>query len=83
MLYPMFHLPKTWFESMFVLKEMSDYIPKEPQFDFYLQDNEQNVFFKLEILDKSNNDIVTQKKLSLSRYKLRPHMINRPPRIDS
>jgi hypothetical protein len=67
------------FESIFILKELKNYLPKEPQYDYYRDESIPDLYFKLEILDKSSNQVVAQKKLSLFPEKLRPRMLNRPP----
>lgn len=65
-------------ENIFVMKELKKYLPKEPDFDFFLYDNEQNIFFKLEIIDKSNNEIVANKKLFFSPVGIK-HGNNKKP----
>ncbi len=59
------------FESIFVSKELKKYLPKEQDFDFYLFDNEDNIYFKLEITDKFSKEIFASKKLNFI-----PHRIN-------
>lgn len=66
-------------ENIYILKELKKYLPKEPDFDFYLFDNEQNTFFKLDLIDKSNNEIVASKKLTFIPKRLIPEMHKRPP----
>jgi hypothetical protein len=66
-------------ENIFVLKELKKYIPEELDFDFFLYDNEQNISFKLEIIDKSNNEIVASKKLAFVPKMLGPEMNKKPP----
>jgi hypothetical protein len=67
------------FESLFILKELKNYIPKEPQYDYYRNESMPDLYFMLEIINKSSNQVVAQKKLSLFPDKLRPRMVNRPP----
>jgi hypothetical protein len=67
------------FESIFILKELKNLIPKEPQPDYYKSEIKSDLYFKLEILDKSANQVVAYKKLSLYPEKFRPRMVNRPP----
>ncbi len=67
------------FESIFFLKELKKYIPEEPSFEYYQQDNEQKLFFVLEISDKANNELAARKKLLFFPDKLRNFMLNRPP----
>jgi hypothetical protein len=67
------------FESLFILKELKNYLPNEPQYDYYQNESKPDLYFKLEILDKSSNLVVAQKKLSLFPERLRPRMVNRPP----
>lgn len=50
-------------ENFLLPKEMKKYYPDEPDFDFFLYDNYQNLSFKIEIIDKSNNISVVNKKL--------------------
>lgn len=66
-------------ENIFVLKELKKYLPEEPDFDFYLYDNEQNIFFDLDIIDKSSNEIVASKKLTFLPKILISEMHKRPP----
>ncbi|MCX6163282.1 MAG: hypothetical protein NTU73_00190 [Ignavibacteriae bacterium] len=65
-------------ENIFIVKELKKYLPEESDFDFYLFDNEKNIFFELEIIDKSSNEIVASKKLSFLPKRLIPEMQNKP-----
>ncbi|MFA5403791.1 MAG: hypothetical protein WC358_02540 [Ignavibacteria bacterium] len=66
-------------ENIFLLKELKKYLPEEPDFDFFLYDNDQNIFFKIEIIDKSNNDLVATKKLAFVPKRLISEMHKKPP----
>ena len=66
-------------ENIYISKELKKYLPEEPDFDFFLYDNEQNIFFKLEIIDKSNSELVASKKLLFLPKRLIPDMNKKPP----
>lgn len=51
-------------EKLIIMNELKKYMPEKPDFDFFLYDNERDTFFKIEIIDKSNNEIVASKNLS-------------------
>lgn len=59
-------------------KEMKKYYADEPDFDFFLYDNEQNLSFKIEIIDKSDNMPVVNKKLLFLHSKPYPPFNKRP-----
>ncbi len=65
-------------ENFLLPREMKKYYPDEPDFDFFLYDNYQNLFFKIEIIDKSNNMSVVNKKLLFLPSKPYPPFDKRP-----
>ena len=67
------------FESIFINKELMNYIQKENNPDTYWQNSSQRPFFNLEVLNKANNIVVAEKKLMFFPDKLPPEMMNRPP----
>jgi len=67
------------FESLFFLNELKKYVDGETQEERYLNESKSDLYFILEIFDKSSNLVLAQKKLSLFPEKLQPRMVNRPP----
>lgn len=66
-------------ENIFVLKELKKYLPEEPDFDFFLYDNEKNIYFILDIIDKSNSEIVASKRLNFIPEKTKFSFNRKPP----
>lgn len=65
-------------ENFLLPKEMKKYYPDEPDFDFFLYDNYQNLSFRIEIIDKFNNMSVVNKKLLFLPSKPYPPFDKRP-----
>jgi hypothetical protein len=65
--------------NVFVAKELKKYFPEEPDFDFFLYDNDNNISFDFEIIDKSNSEITEAKKLNFIPKMIIQNLHNRHP----
>lgn len=50
-------------ERIDIARDIKKFLPEEPDFDFFIFDNEANVNFNLELIDKSDNVLVSGKNL--------------------
>lgn len=66
-------------ENITLFKELKKYMPEEPDFDFSPYTENKNRSFKLEISDKSNNDIVAVKNLLFVPGRNNFKMQRKPP----
>jgi hypothetical protein len=66
-------------ENIKIAKEIKDYMPEDQDFDFFLFDDENNKYFKIEIYEKSSNFAIASKDLNFFPTKYNIDIRNKPP----
>jgi len=67
------------FEKISIPKELAKYLPEEDDFDLFLFDREDEIFFKLELTDISGKEVIAGKKLIFIPDKRTSFKMHRKP----